>query len=154
MDHHGDRRGARRRLSVLRPRLLRARQRQPSSRRVRIEVDGIVVAESRRCVFLFETGLPTRYYMPIEDTRREFLAQSDFSTRCPYKGRARYFSLAVGDVRLDDKVWYYPEPVHECARIKGLVSFPNEFVDVFVDGVKQERPITSFSHGYSQIGPR
>lgn len=126
----------------------------PSSRRVRIEVDGVVVAESWRAVFLFETGLPTRYYLPLEDVRREYLGQSRFETRCPYKGLARYYDLDVGGTQLKDKVWYYPEPVHEAARIKGLVAFPNEFVEIFVDGVRQERPITTFSHGYAQISPR
>lgn len=126
----------------------------PSSRRVRIEVAGTVVAESWRAVFLFETGLPTRYYLPLEDARREFLHQSHFETRCPYKGQARYFDLKVGASVLQDKVWYYPDPVHEAARIRGLVAFPNEFVDIFVDDVLQPRPSTSFSHGYSQVSPR
>ncbi|MEO6623991.1 MAG: DUF427 domain-containing protein [Burkholderiaceae bacterium] len=126
----------------------------PSSRRVRIEFEGVLLAESWRSVFLFETGLPTRYYLPLEDVRRAYLAQSLFETRCPYKGVARYYDLAVGETRLADKVWYYAEPVHEAARVKGLLAFPNEFVDTFVDGVLQARPITTFSHGYAQIDPR
>lgn len=126
----------------------------PSSRRVRVEVDGIVVADSWRSVFLFETGLPTRYYLPLEDVQRNYLEQSRFETRCPYKGVARYYDLAAGASRLKDKVWYYPEPVHEAARIKGLVAFPNEFVDIYVDDVLQARPITTFSHGYAQVDPR
>ena len=126
----------------------------PSSRRVRVELDGVLLAESGRCVFLFETGLPTRYYMPLDDVRKDFLKQSHFETRCPYKGQARYYDLQVGGTHLKDKVWYYPEPVHESARIKGLVAYPNEFFDIFVDGVKQPRPITTFSHGYAQTTPR
>lgn len=126
----------------------------PSSRRVRIELDGVVLADSWRGVFLFETGLPTRYYLPLDDVQRQYLRQSRVETRCPYKGVARYYSLHVGETKLEDKVWYYPEPVHEASRIKGLVAFPNEFVDVFVDGVLQERPVTTFSHGYAQIDPR
>jgi uncharacterized protein (DUF427 family) len=125
-----------------------------SSRRVRVEVAGTVVADSWRAVFLFETGLPTRYYLPLDDVRREVLRQSRFETRCPYKGLARYFDLQVGETTLQDKVWYYPDPVHEAARIKGLVAFPNEFVDIYIDDVLQPRPITSFSHGYAQISPR
>ena len=126
----------------------------PSSRRVRVELDGVVVAESWRGVMLFETGLPTRYYLPLDDVGRDFLRQSDFETRCPYKGRALYYDLQVGATHLKDKVWYYPDPVHESARIKGLIAFPNEFVDIFVDGVEQPRPITTFSHGYAQADPR
>lgn len=126
----------------------------PSSRRIRVEVGGTVVADSWRSVLLFETGLPTRYYLPLEDIRREYLGQSSWQTRCPYKGQARYYDLQVGTTLLKDKVWYYPQPVHESARIQGLVAFPNEFVDIFVDGVLQPRPMTTFSHGYSQTTPR
>jgi uncharacterized protein (DUF427 family) len=126
----------------------------PSSRRVRVEANGQLLAESWRCVFLFETGLPTRFYMPLDDVRREYLEPSRFETRCPYKGRARYYDVRVGASHFKDKVWYYPEPVHEAARIKGLVSFPAEYFDIFVDGTKQPVPITTFSHGYAQTGPR
>jgi uncharacterized protein (DUF427 family)/DUF971 family protein len=126
----------------------------PSSRGVRVEANNTVLAESCRCVFLFETGLPTRYYMPLDDVRREYLEQSRYETLCPYKGRACYFDVRVGAEHFKDKVWYYPHPVHEAARIEGLVSFPAEYFDVFVDGVQQPRPITTFSHGYAQSGPR
>ena len=126
----------------------------PSSRRVRVESKGQVLAESWRCVFLFETGLPTRYYLPPEDVRREYLAQSRCETRCPYKGIARYYDLVVGAERFKDKVWYYPEPVQEATRIKGMLSFPAEYFDIFVDDVLQSRPVTTFSHGYAQLGPR
>src|SRR5215217_1105810 len=35
-----------------------------SSRRVRVEVDGVVLAESTGARVLFETGLPPRWYLP------------------------------------------------------------------------------------------
>ena len=126
----------------------------PSSRRVRVETNGTVLAESWHCVFLFETGLPTRYYMPLGEVRREYLEQSRLETRCPYKGVARYYNLSVGAVHFKDKVWYYPDPVHEAARVKGLVSFPAEYFDIFVNDIRQPRPVTTFSHGYAQRGPR
>ena len=126
----------------------------PTARRVRVEFEGVVVAESWRSVFLFETGLPTRHYLPLEDVRREFLRQSRCQTRCPYKGIAHYYDLQVGATLLQDRVWYYPDPVAEAQRVKGLVAFPAEFMDVFVDDVLQPRPETTFLRGYAQIGPR
>jgi len=125
----------------------------PSSRRVQVFLDGEQVADSRRGVFLFETGLPTRYYLPLEDVRADLLQASEFTTQCPYKGDARYYQIKVKDKLHDQIIWYYPEPVHEAARIKGLVCFANEFVDrILVDGVEQPRPMTAFSHGYNYIG--
>ena len=116
----------------------------PSSRRVQVVVDGETVADSRRGVFLFETGLPTRYYLPIADTRLDLLTPSPLQTRCPYKGAAAYYHLTVKGKRRDNLVWYYPEPLPESARIKGLVCFYNEFVDrILVDGVEQPRPASA-----------
>lgn len=122
----------------------------PSSRRVQVFLEGIEIADSRRGVFLFETGLPTRYYLPPEDVRREFLHPSDSTTQCPYKGQAAYFHVKVGDKTYDDIVWTYPAPIEEGARVKGFYCFANEFVDrILIDGVEQPRPVTGFSHGYS-----
>jgi uncharacterized protein (DUF427 family) len=112
-------------------------------------VDDEVVADSRRATFLFETGMPTRYYLPISDSRLDLLSPSRYVSRCPYKGSANYYHLTVNGKRHENMVWYYPEPVQESARIKGLVCFYNEFVDrILIDGIEQPKPVTASSHGY------
>ena len=117
----------------------------PSERHIVVEIDGVVVAESRRPHALFETTLPTRWYLPMEDVRAELLEPTDTVSRCPYKGTARYWSARIGDTVHDDVAWSYAEPVVECPRIAGLVSFFNERVDLIIDGVRQERPRTPWS---------
>ena len=117
----------------------------PSERHVRVEVDGEVVAESRRPHALFESWLPTRWYLPREDVRWEVLVPSDTVTRCPYKGTASYWSVRIGESVHPDLAWSYPEPIPECPRIAGLVAFYNERVDLVVDGVREERPRTPWS---------
>ncbi|MTD53502.1 DUF427 domain-containing protein [Amycolatopsis pithecellobii] len=116
-----------------------------SSRHVRIEIDGVTVAETRNPHLLFETGLPTRYYLPKTDIRLDLIEPSDTITRCPYKGEAEYYSVRVGDKLHEDIVWYYRAPFPESQKVQGLVAFYDEKVDVFVDGVHQERPKTPFS---------
>jgi uncharacterized protein (DUF427 family) len=116
-----------------------------SSRHVRVEVDGQVVAETNRPVLLFETGLPTRYYIPKLDVRMDLLEASDTVTHCPYKGSAVYWSLPVGDKTYHDFVWSYPTPIPEIPKIENLLCFYNEKVDLFVDGEKQVRPVSPFS---------
>nr|WP_028661494.1 DUF427 domain-containing protein [Saccharomonospora saliphila] len=111
----------------------------PSSRHVRVEVDGVTVAESHSPRLLFETNLPTRYYLPKPHVRLDLLEPSDRVTYCPYKGRAEYWSVRTGAGRVDDLVWSYPTPSTESERIAGLLAFPQERADVFVDGVRQER---------------
>ena len=117
----------------------------PSERHVRIERDGQLVAESRHAHALFETTLPTRWYLPAEDVRQELLEPSETVTMCPYKGTARFWSLRLGDELVADVAWSYPEPVVECPRIAGLIAFFNEKVDIVLDGERQERPFTPWS---------
>jgi uncharacterized protein (DUF427 family) len=116
-----------------------------SSRHVTVKVNGEVVAETDRPRILFETGLPPRYYMPSEDVRGEALAASEKTTQCPYKGVASYYSVEAGGGRVEDLVWYYPEPLPEVEKIKGHLCFFNEKVDLEVDGEEQERPRTQWS---------
>jgi uncharacterized protein (DUF427 family) len=117
----------------------------PSSRHVRVEVDGMTVAESDKPTLLFETGLPVRYYLPKTHVRMDLLTPTDTETQCPYKGQAEYWSVQIGETVHADLAWSYRMPLPESQKIAGLVSFYNERVDLFVDGELQERPVTSFS---------
>lgn len=116
-----------------------------SSRHVRIEIDGTTIAESTKPTLLFETGLPPRYYVPKTHVRMDVLTPTDTATHCPYKGQAEYWSVEAGDRVHVDLAWSYPTPLPESQKIAGLISFFNERVDLYVDGVLQERPRTKFS---------
>jgi uncharacterized protein (DUF427 family) len=93
---------------------------------------------------LFETGLPTRYYLPRTDVRLDLLQRSETVTHCPCKGTTEYFSVRAGDRVHPDLAWSYPAPLPESVRVAGLIAFTDEKVDVYVDGVLQERPKTKF----------
>src|SRR3954447_2356493 len=99
-----------------------------SSRHIRVEKDGALLAESTRPVLLFETGLVTRYYLPREDVVGD-IDGSDRHTICPYKGIASYYT--VGGHK--DIAWYYPEPLPGVEPIKGLVEFWNERASLLDD---------------------
>jgi uncharacterized protein (DUF427 family) len=116
-----------------------------SSRHVRIEVDGVTVAESTSPTLLFETGLPVRYYLPKTHVRTDLLSHTDTVTGCPYKGQAEWWSVRVGESVHEDLAWSYRTPLPESQKIAGLIAFYNEKVDIYVDGVLQERPRTKFS---------
>jgi uncharacterized protein (DUF427 family) len=117
----------------------------PSSRHVRVEVEGVTVAESASPRLLFETGLPVRYYLPKTHVRMDLLVPSDYESHCPYKGEAEWWSVRAGDKMHEDLVWSYRTPLPESQKIAGLIAFYDEKVDVYVDGVLQERPRTKFS---------
>src|SRR4051812_12000834 len=112
-----------------------------SSRHVRVEVDGELVADSTRPLLVFETGLPVRYYLPREDVRMDLLAPSDTRSLCAYKGEASYFSApGAGDV-----AWFYPDPLPDNAELRDAIAFFNENVDITVDGEPAGRPSTQWS---------
>lgn len=117
----------------------------PSSRHVQVQIEGVTVADSVRPRLLFETTLPTRYYLPLTDVRLDLLEPSDKSTHCPYKGTASYWSVRLDDRLVPDIVWTYKTPLPESRMVAGLACFYNEKVDLIVDGVLQERPRTPFS---------
>jgi uncharacterized protein (DUF427 family) len=116
-----------------------------SSRHIRLELDGVTVADSSSPRILFETGLPPRYYLPLSDVRMDLLRPSQTQTSCPYKGTAGYWSVDTGHGLYEDLVWIYRTPLPESQKIAGLACFYNEKVDVFIDGERQERPRTHFS---------
>ncbi len=121
-----------------------------SSRRIRVLLDGEVLAESDRPLALFETGLPTRWYLPPDDVRMDLLEPSDTRTGCAYKGFAGYWSLKSTGEDGSDIAWYYADPHRDVERITGLIAFFNERVDIEVDGEVQERPATQWSRRSSR----
>ena len=123
-----------------------------SSRRVRVEVDGVVLAESTNARVLYETGLPPRWYIPKTDVRMDLLTPAGTVTHCPYKGQAQYWSVRVGDRLVEDLAWSYRTTLPESQKIAGLVAFYNEEVDLFVDDRLQERPVTKFSRRPRKTG--
>jgi uncharacterized protein (DUF427 family) len=116
-----------------------------SSQHVRVEIDGVTVADSARPHILFETHLPPRYYLPLPDVRTELLLPSDTRSHCPYKGTAGYWSVDAGHGVHPDLVWIYRTPLPESQKVAGLACFYNEKVDLYLDGELQDRPRTHFS---------
>lgn len=114
-----------------------------SSRQVRVESDGRVLAESSRPMLLFETLLPVRFYLPREDVAVR-LEPSDTATYCAYKGRASYFSVPDGP---RDVAWTYHEPLHDAEPVRDRICFFDERLDMIVDGKRRDRPVTPWSDG-------
>lgn len=112
---------------------------RPSSRHVVVRHGDTVLAESRQPVALFETGFPTRFYLPESDVHTDLLRESDTTTVCPYKGSASYWSLTGADDRVEaeDICWGYPDPHPEVASVAGLRCFAGEGITTTVDDVEQ-----------------
>ncbi|MEV4621432.1 DUF427 domain-containing protein [Asanoa sp. NPDC049573] len=113
-----------------------------SRRHVVVELDGVLLADTRTPVLVFETGLPTRYYIDRGDVMFANLTPTQTRTACPYKGvTSDYWSLAGGEA---DIAWSYTFPTRQLQPITDLVAFYNELVDIQLDGRPLERPRTHF----------
>lgn len=111
-----------------------------TSRPVRIEVDGQVLAETTRARLLYETGLPTRFYVPKHDVRGE-LVPSARRSYCPYKGEASYWTVGAHP----DIAWSYEDPLPDGPLVEGLVAFWDEKVEVYLDGERHGAPRSEVS---------
>jgi uncharacterized protein (DUF427 family) len=117
-----------------------------STRHVRIEMEGTVLAESSSPVMVFETGLPTRYYLNQTEVDFTHLTKSDTVTSCPYKGRtSHYWSVQLGDTVHADLAWSYDFPTRQLLPIAGMIAFYNEKLDIVLEGERLARPVTHFS---------
>ena len=121
----------------------------PSSRHVQISLDGVLLADSHDPVLLFETYLPTRYYLPEQDVFLDRLHPGENHSHCPYKGFADTYWDAVGTPSV---AWSYPNPYPAVARIKGRIAFYNESVDITLDGIQLPRPRSIFSNTKNRPG--
>ncbi|AQA05497.1 hypothetical protein BVC93_27495 [Mycobacterium sp. MS1601] len=117
-----------------------------SHRHVTVALDSVLLAETHCPVLLFETGLPTRYYIDRSDLVMEHLQPSDSTSLCPYKGvTTQYWSAQTPAGVQPDVAWAYDYPLPEVAPIARMVGFFNEKLDITVDGVALARPRTHFA---------
>jgi uncharacterized protein (DUF427 family) len=105
----------------------------PSSRHVIVRIGDEVLAESRRARVIYETGLPPRWYFPVEDVVVE-LRPTELETVCAYKGFANYWAVRAGDDAHVNLAWTYREPLHDAAAVADHVAFFNERVEIEIDG--------------------
>jgi uncharacterized protein (DUF427 family) len=108
---------------------------EPSSRRIRIVHQGIVITDTGASIRTIETSHPPSYYIPLSDIMPGVLQPSGRQSFCEWKGDATYFDLVVGEVRLRDVGWNYPDPSPDFHLLRGYVAFYAAALDgCFVDG--------------------
>lgn len=93
-------------------------------KRLRVEVGGEVIADSRRAFILHESGHMPTYYFPPEDVRADVLVPTDHHTHCPKKGDASYYTIRAGGETVENGAWYYPDLLPAAPEsLHGLIAF-------------------------------
>src|SRR6266566_5133208 len=120
---------------------------EPTAKRIQAVLGGDTIVDSTRAVLVWEPRrIVPSYAVPAEDIAAE-LVPSPTKTWCAYKGQASYFSASVGGRLVPDIAWTYPDPQHDAARVRDLIAFFDERIDVILDGERRARPVTPWSDG-------
>jgi uncharacterized protein (DUF427 family) len=107
---------------------------EPSTRRIRVMLGGVTVADTTRALRVLETSHPPVYYIPPEDVRSEYLRPSRRHTYCEFKGQASYYDLVVGEREVRDAGWYYADPASRFEALRDHVAFyPGRVDECYVD---------------------
>lgn len=80
-----------------------------------------IVAESNDTIVV-----EGNHYFPPESIKKEYFSDSNYSTSCPWKGKAAYYNLEVEGKTNESAAWYYPQPKEKAANIKDYVAFWKE----------------------------
>lgn len=106
-----------------------------STEAVRVWQSGVLIAETGRALRVLETAHAPAYYIPREDVRLEHLQPNQHSTVCEYKGRAAYADTVIGDRRVRNACWWYPDPAPGYEELRGAICFyPQRVQRCEVDG--------------------
>lgn len=108
--------------------------------RIRIVVAGVTIADSVRAVRVLETSHPPTYYVPPEDVRLDLMTPGPGRSVCEWKGVATYFTLSVGDRRIEDVAWSYDRPQPGFEALTGYLAFYPGRVDEAWVGDERARP--------------
>ena len=122
---------------------------EPTSKHLQIIYNGVAIADTRQAQRVLETSHPPVYYIPPADIRMEYLVPSPRQTFCEWKGQGAYYSVVVGDKRLEDVAWYYPNPTPAFAAIAHYVAFyPAPMDACYVDGERVQPQPGNFYGGW------
>lgn len=103
---------------------------KPFKGEVTVTFNGEEIARSKTAWIIEETNHKPVYYLPAEDVTDKHLVASTHVTRCPFKGKARYWNLKAGSHEIDNAVWSYEMPYDEAMELAGLMAFYETKVEI------------------------
>jgi uncharacterized protein (DUF427 family) len=119
------------------------------SKRIQVIFNSVTIADTYEAKRVLETSHPPVYYIPQKDIRIEYLEEAAGNSFCEWKGRARYYTVAVGDRRAESAAWSYPDPTQDFAAIKDHLAFYAGPMDAcYVDGERVEPQPGGFYGGW------
>lgn len=120
-----------------------------TNKHIQVIFNGVAIADTHNAKRVLETSHPPVYYIPPSDIKMEYLVRTPQSSFCEWKGYAGYYTVAVGDKRVENAAWFYPNPTPSFATIKDCVAFYPHLMDAcYVDGEKVQPQPGNFYGGW------
>lgn len=129
---------------------------EADAREVRVVVDDIEIAKTRRAMRLLETASPPTFYLPPDDVNTQLLVAAAGASMCEWKGRARYWSVRTQSVTVERVGWCYPDAYEPYQAIKDWYCFYPSKLECFVEGERVRAQPGDFYGGWvtdEVIGP-
>ena len=130
---------------------------EDSEKHIQVVFAGVTIADTRRAKRVLETSHPPVYYIPPEDIKMEYLARTDRTSWCEWKGRASYYSITVNGRQATNAAWSYPKPEKAYETIRNHVAFyPQQMDACYVDGERVQPQPGGFYGGWitsDVVGP-
>ena len=101
---------------------------------VRVELANTSLAKTTKAVKILETSNPPSFYIPKKDVATDYLHESDYTSRCEWKGAAAYWDTEIDNLTVQKSAWSYPEPFPGYEDIANYISFYPQKVDCYVCG--------------------
>jgi uncharacterized protein (DUF427 family) len=102
----------------------------PTSRRLRVEILGVVVVDATDTLGVYETALAPKLYVPKSSIRMDLLSVSGSTSWCSYKGSATWWNATVNGESIPEVAWSYEDPLHESWSLRGMLAFDEQRVSV------------------------
>lgn len=116
---------------------------------IRVELGGVVIAESKRAKRVLETSHPPVYYIPPQDILADAVKLTVGSSWCEWKGQAAYYDVEAGGLSVFRGAWAYPNPVPVYAEIEGYLAFyPDKMSACYVGDEKVQPQEGGFYGGW------
>jgi len=111
----------------------------PETRRVKVVLGGMTIADTEAALRVEETGHGPVFYVPEKDVRVDLMHPTDHHTHCPYKGQASYWTIELSPTsgakqHSENAAWAYPSPYDEVSGLAGYYAFYPNRVDSITVG--------------------
>ena len=104
------------------------------TRHVVVRCQGVIIADTHSACRILETASPPTFYVPRADVDTAPLEPASGRSRCEWKGEAQYWTVVVGDSRLERVGWSYPDPFPPFEAVAGHIAFYPAQLECTVDG--------------------